>query len=153
MITSYILFIKEEDLQKIRDKICAIITKKFGAPVEVYFDGACQFCVRTTYFLKALDFFKRVNFVDFRKDKSVKQLPDWDSQRAEHEILLKTRQNNWLGGFDAFAWMSLRFPLLWILSPLPYFPGVKIIGRKIYSVISSKRNLILGKSCSVCINK
>lgn len=142
-MSMYILFIDPEDLRKCMNWIKSFITRKTGAPSVVAFDGNCMFCVRCSGILQRLDTFGRLRFVDFRSDSD---MPGIDLQRAEKEMLVKTK-NACLGGFEAFRFMAARLPMLWPFVPFMYLPGASVIGKQVYSTIASRRNLLVGESC------
>jgi hypothetical protein len=63
--------------------------------------------------------------------------------------LLQKRDGNWLGGFKAFRFISLRTPLLWPLTPVLFVPIVSFFAELIYKAIAANRKLILGSPSEV----
>ena len=68
--------------------------------------------------------------------------------KAESEILLRTRSGKWLGGFAAFRYMAFRLPWFTLLAPFLYLPVIAQLGDVIYKVIAKNRYLILGGTCT-----
>ncbi len=150
---SYITFIYPEDLTRAMDKIKAFLTAKYGPPIPVVYDGNCLFCIRTVGFLHRLDIFGRIDFLDFR-ESGVRQQLGVPIEVAEKEMLMKT-QTGWVGGFETFRRMALRMPLLWLAVPVLWVPGVDLVGKMVYSLVSANRQMILGGTCDekVCVKQ
>lgn len=147
MMVGLLSFIEADDLERALQRLQGVLRNRWGAPMHVYFDGACVFCTRSANVVRAMDLLGRLNFVDFR---DTAQLPKgFDKQRAEKELVLQTRSGVWLGGFDAFRWMAWRMPATWLLAPFLYVPPIPIIGRWVYRWVASHRYLIMGRSCSI----
>lgn len=146
LIASYVLFVEPNDLSKAMDSIKLTVHKYFGPTVFLAYDGDCLFCVRTIGILHRLDIFGFLTLVNFRDENSISSLEGIDMVRAEKEMLLKA-ESHWLGGFQAFCWLTLRLPLLAPLFPFLYIPGVAYLAEHVYRIISANRKLIVGGSC------
>ncbi|MBS2006645.1 MAG: DUF393 domain-containing protein [Cyanobacteria bacterium SZAS TMP-1] len=147
-MATYILFIFPEDLPRFWNWVKARITARFGEPYKLAYDGDCIFCVRTVGLIHRLDIFGRIRPIDFRQEER-SELGDIDLERAEKEILIKTRGANpqWLGGFNAFRFMCARLPLIAILTPFLYLPVISQLGEAVYKIIAANRMTILGGRC------
>ncbi|MBS1995308.1 MAG: DUF393 domain-containing protein [Cyanobacteria bacterium SZAS LIN-2] len=147
-MATYILFIFPEDLPRFWNWVKAQINARFGEPYKLAYDGDCIFCVRTVGLIHRLDIFGRIRPIDFRQEER-SELGDIDLERAEKEILIKTRGANpqWLGGFNAFRFMCARLPLIAILTPFLYLPVISQLGEAVYKIIAANRMTILGGRC------
>ena len=59
--------------------------------------------------------------------------------------MLFSTKNGWIGGFRAFREVVKRRPLLWIILPLMYFPGMTNIGDALYKKVAVNRYLLFGR--------
>ncbi len=143
-ISMFVLFIYPEDLAKLAAWVRHMIALRFGAAKILTFDGHCLLCVRATGVLHRLDVFRRVELVDFTVEENHKRLQNFDIERAQTEMLLESEQG-WIGGFRAFRKMACKFPLLWPLLPILYFPAATVLGDSIYKLIARNRYLLLGR--------
>jgi predicted DCC family thiol-disulfide oxidoreductase YuxK/uncharacterized membrane protein YphA (DoxX/SURF4 family) len=143
---TYILFIYPEDLSRTWNYVKTWVACKFGPPYKLAFDGDCLFCVRTVGLIHRLDIFGRLRPMDFRSDEK-SELGDIDLDRAEKELLIKTGTGEWLGGFKAFRFICARLPLIAILTPFFYIPGMAQLGESTYKLIAANRQHILGGTC------
>lgn len=146
-ISSYFLFIYPEHLTLAMDYTNAWIHKHVAKQSDLVFDGNCIFCVRTVGIIHRLDIFSLIRLHNLRA------LDDetWKSKvnivRAEKEILLRTPDGKWLGGFEAFRFMAFRLPWLMLLAPFLYIPGIAQLGDAIYKWVSANRYAFLGGTC------
>jgi predicted DCC family thiol-disulfide oxidoreductase YuxK/uncharacterized membrane protein YphA (DoxX/SURF4 family) len=143
---TYMLFIYPEDLSRVWTYVKTRIACKNGPAYKLAYDGDCLFCVRVIGLIHRLDIFGRLRPIDFRAEEK-SELENIDMERAEKEILVKKRDGVWLGGFQAFRFICWRLPLIALLTPLLYLPGVAQLGEVIYKFIAARRTLILGGSC------
>ena len=143
-ISMLVLFIYPEDLATFAAWLRAKIAFRLGPPQVLTFDGHCLLCVRAIGILHRLDIFRRVEIVDFTVETNGQRLENLDFERAQMEMLLATEQG-WTGGFRAFRKIAQSLPLLWPLLPVFYFPGVTVIGDRLYKLIARNRYLLLGR--------
>ncbi|MBA3857105.1 MAG: hypothetical protein C0507_09390 [Cyanobacteria bacterium PR.3.49] len=120
------------------------IAERFGPARILTFDGHCRLCRKGTALLHNLDIFDRIELVDFTDEKNIPRLKNFDIARAQTEMLLET-ESGWKGGFNAFKEMALSLPLLWLLVPFLYLPGITPIGEAIYRQFAKNRYLLLGR--------
>jgi predicted DCC family thiol-disulfide oxidoreductase YuxK len=148
---TYLLFIYPEDLTKSWNWLKAKIKDRFGEPYRLAFDGSCILCIRTIGLIHRLDIFGRIKPIDFTDKDNDAELDEvkLDRARAQSEILLQKRDGNWLGGFKAFRFISLRTPLLWPLTPVLFVPIVSFFAELMYKAIAANRKLILGSPSEV----
>jgi len=148
---TYLLFIYPEDLSKSWSWVKTKLREQFGEPYKLAFDGSCILCIRTIGLIHRLDIFGRIKPLDTTDKDNNEELEQakLDRTRAEKEILLQKRDGNWLGGFKAFRFISLRTPLLWPLAPVLYIPIVSFIAELVYKAIAANRKVILGSPTEV----
>jgi predicted DCC family thiol-disulfide oxidoreductase YuxK len=71
------------------------------------------------------------------------EFPDLNLDRGANEMLLRARDGEWYGGFDAYRVMAKHIPMLWFALPLLFLPPVPAIGRRIYARIAGRRYCLL----------
>lgn len=120
------------------------IAERFGPARILTFDGHCRLCRKGTAILHRLDIFGRIELVDFTDEKNIPRLKNYDLARAQTEMLFET-ESGWKGGFHAFRKMALSLPLLWLLVPFLYLPGITPIGEAVYRLVAKNRYLLLGR--------
>ena len=102
-----------------------------------YFDGKCGMCRRSTTFLRRLDWFGNLRFVDFMS------LPTHACPFALDDAMrgmpMRTRAGNVLFGFPAVRRALVRTPVGAVPAVLLYIPGVAWVGKKIYETIARNR--------------
>ena len=109
------------------------VSKVFSEPVPVFYDGDCIFCQRVSRVLRSLDILKRLRFVNFRIHSHLVEFPGFDALRAEREIGVRSRGEEWFYGYDAFKYIAWKVPLFWIFAWAMYLPGISFLGRRLYS--------------------
>jgi len=147
-IATYLTYIYPEDLSRAMDSVKAFVHKNIAKPCDLIFDGNCIFCVRTVGLIHRLDIFSLVKLHDLRNLDGYEFKSEVDVDKAESEILLRTRSGKWLGGFAAFRYMAFRLPWFTLLAPFLYLPVIAQLGDVIYKVIAKNRYLILGGTCT-----
>lgn len=146
-IASYLLFIYPEHLSRAMDAVKNWIHTKIAKPSDLVFDGNCIFCVRSVGIIHRLDIFSMVRLHNFRDLGDVSWKSEVDRDRAEKEIILRTPDGKWLGGFNAFRYMAFRLPWLMVLAPFLYLPGIAQLGDAVYKLVAANRYALLGGHC------
>src|SRR6478609_9421017 len=111
----------------------------------VLYDGECAFCQKSVSILKKLDWFNRLAFHNGRNlDGVPAHSVHLDQARLIEEMhLLTPDRSQAYAGFKAFRWMAGRLPLLWLIYPFLFIPGIPQLGQKIYLWIARNRfNLV-----------
>lgn len=118
------------------------------------YDGKCAICQATCGTLRALDWLKRIEFVDLReaddRDERYRQL---SRERLMSEIHVLDAEGKLHAGFAATRRMLKAVPLglpLWLLLRLP---GGDALGKGLYRFIARRRyrvNRLLGKDLPGC---
>ncbi len=116
------------------------------------FDGQCPLCQRSVRILKRLDWFKKIHYQDARQVGQIPPTnPPLDPQRLLEEMhLVPAAGRPIYHGFGAFRWLAWQMPLLWIIAPLLYIPGVPWLGNKIYLWVARNRFKLVPCKDDVC---
>lgn len=106
----------------------------------VLFDGRCGFCKASVRFLRALDWRHRLLFVNFY-DPAVRaqHAPTIDLRELQKAMHVKSVDGSFSKGFYAFRMLAWELPLLLILVPFLYVPGVPMIGERVYGWVAGHR--------------
>ena len=116
-----------------------------GDQAIILYDGACALCRNSVAILQRLDWRKRLAYHDAR---DVEHLPEsavpLDPARLLQEMhLLTPDRNRAYAGYRAFRWMAGRLPLLWLVWPLLFVPGIPWLGQRLYRWVAKNRyNLV-----------
>lgn len=112
-----------------------------GKSAILLYDGDCPLCQRSVAILQKLDWFKKIHYQNARLvDQIPPTNPPLDPQRLLEEMHLVPRAGRPIyHGFGAFRWLAWRMPMLWIVAPFLYLPGVPWLGNKVYLWIARHR--------------
>ena len=118
------------------------------------YDGNCVVCRSTCEAMRALDWRKRIEFVDLHEDVGWrKRCPNLTIEQLMHEIHVIDAESRVYAGFKATRRMLKEAPLgfpLWLLLQLPGMDG---LGARAYRFIARRRyriNALLGKELPDC---
>ncbi len=129
-------------------------SKELAAATQatLLFDGQCAFCRKSVSILKKLDWLKAVSYQNGREiDKLLATEPPLDPGRLIEEMHLVTAdRRHGYHGFGAFRWMAWRMPLLWLVAPFLYLPGVPWLGQKAYLWVAKNRFKLMPCKDGVC---
>jgi predicted DCC family thiol-disulfide oxidoreductase YuxK len=115
----------------------------FTAPIPVFYDGKCSFCLRSLEVLKRFDSLRRIRWINMHAREAKAEFPDLDLERGPMEFLLRDRDGTWYGGFDAYRVAAKHMPAFWLVLPLLFIPPIPAIGRRVYARIAGRRYCIL----------
>ena len=104
--------------------------------LTILYDGKCSFCRRSIAILMLLDWLQRLDPQDYHTYTGTRVSRE-DLEQAMHVI---DHQGRITAGFDGFRTIAHHTPLLWILVPVLYIPGVSWIGRRYYRQIATRRH-------------
>ena len=127
-----------------------------SAPKEpagiLLYDGQCPLCQRSVKILKRLDWFRCIRYQDARQvDQIPATDPPLDPARLLEEMHLVPRNRKHIyHGFGAFRWLAWRMPLLWLIAPFLYIPGVPYLGQKVYLWVARNRFKLVPCKDGVC---
>lgn len=97
--------------------------------LTIWFDSACPICSREIRFMRALDWARRIDFVDiYASDTSCPLDPALLLARFH----ARDRQGNIVSGAMAFALMWRQIPVLWPLGQLARIPLVSSVLERAY---------------------
>ncbi len=118
----------------------------------VLYDGACPLCRKSVRLLQRLDWFNVLTFANARDSEQLRRLGvAVEPKRLVEEMHLLTPNGEHVyHGFKAFRWMAWRLPLLWILAPLLYLPGMATLGQRAYLWVARNRFRLLPCHGGVC---
>jgi predicted DCC family thiol-disulfide oxidoreductase YuxK len=118
---------------------------------RLLYDGMCPLCRRSVAVLQKLDWLRTIDYRSAREPANVPATdPPLEPARLLEEMHLVTTQDHVYHGFGAFRWMAWRLPLLWLVAPFLYVPGVPWIGQKIYLWIARNRFQLVPCKDGVC---
>ncbi len=107
------------------------------------YDGQCGFCLESVKRLRILDLFGWVDPLDFHTQPDLAKLnPALTPERCRSEMVLIEPNGRLSGGFQAFARLSRRLPLLLWLAPVVHLPGANWVGTRIYRWVAAHRALL-----------
>ncbi len=108
--------------------------------LTVVYDGQCVLCSGTKRFVSALDWRKRVRWIDLHDRAQVaKAYPGLDYAEAMGQIHLRDRRGKEYAGFFATRRMLKELPLTYPLWLLMHLPGMTWLGQRIYRLTAGNR--------------
>lgn len=121
--------------------------------MEVYYDGSCTLCLITVKNMKRLDWFKLVNFINFREShSSISKKTNVSLSQMEAEMYGYLGEGKIVSNFETYIALSLRLPLGLIIYPLLMLLKLTGIARPLYNYIAKRRMLLFtGKCQDQCI--
>lgn len=118
------------------------------------YDGQCVVCRSTCEMMRALDWRKRIQFVDLHEGEAWREdCPELSFERLMREIHVIDGEGKVYAGFDGTQRMLREAPLgfpLWLLLQLPWMDA---LGARVYRFIARRRyriNALLGVELSDC---
>jgi predicted DCC family thiol-disulfide oxidoreductase YuxK len=113
-----------------------------GRAILLY-DGQCGFCLESVKRLRILDLFGWVDPLDFHVQPDLAKLhPALTPERCRSEMVLLEPNGRLSGGFQAFARLTRRLPLLMGFAPLVHLPGSSWVGTRVYRWVAAHRYLL-----------
>ena len=96
-----------------------------------------------------MDLFECLEFVDYQKYSDLTHVhPHLTEQLAASQIYLLESDGNLYGGFAALRRLCFMLPMLYVLIPVVYFPGMGIVGPIVYKFVAKNRYFFhFGKVC------
>ena len=120
-----------------------------GKRRQLVYDGNCQFCVASVKKIKILDLFGTLECIDLHRVTDLGSYhPRLTKELAMSQLHLIEPYGEMWGGFAVFRRICLSMPMLYILIPVFYFPGMKLLGPWVYKIIAKNRYLFhFNKTC------
>lgn len=119
--------------------------------VTVLYDGHCVICRQSKQVIVALDWWRRVRFLDVHQwDEVATRYPQLDYETAMGQMHLVTPDGNFYGGFMAVRRILRELPLGWPLWALLHLPLMPKVGEWVYRFIARHRyrvNRFFGVEC------
>lgn len=107
--------------------------------INVIYDGECAFCIRSLEMFRAADVQRRLRFYDSHQRQTLARFPVLRDADLDQAMFVVVEGESPQRGFFAFRRMLWCSPILWLLIPLFYFPGVAFIGTRVYSWVARNR--------------
>lgn len=135
VMSIYILMIPHKFISRVRQYF------NCNALITFYYDEECPLCIRAKIIISHLDFFNVVAFkgvqtYGFKEER----FKDIDKEELLNNIYSITKKGEILIGVNAYRFILLRTPLLFLIGMLMYIPPFSIISRYIYSKVALNRN-------------
>jgi predicted DCC family thiol-disulfide oxidoreductase YuxK len=108
----------------------------------VVFDGSCGLCKRTIAVVRSVDLLKGVEYFDAVNQwpQVERRFPSLDRGRCLDDMHAVSPTGQVLVGFDAYRGLIWVLPLGWLLLPIFYFPGARLVGSRIYRAVADHRH-------------
>jgi predicted DCC family thiol-disulfide oxidoreductase YuxK len=107
------------------------------------YDGQCGFCLESVKRLRVMDLLSWLDPLDFHRQPDLPRLHALlTPERCRSEMVLIEPNGQLAGGFDAFARLTQRLPMLMPLFPFAHLPGARALGARVYRWIAAHRNLL-----------
>ena len=135
VMSIYILMIPHKYISRIRQLF------NFNHQITFYYDEECPLCIRAKIIISHLDFFNIVAF----KGVQTYGFNEIKFKNISREELLDniysiTKNGEILVGVNAYRFILLRIPLLFLVGLVMYIPPFSIVARSVYSRIALNRN-------------
>ncbi len=139
ILAGYLGLLREEEFAKLR----RLFNGKKKRETVVLYDGSCGFCRDTVFVLMTLDHLRRLTFIDLHAPaaRKVKSVP---ARKILMQELHVRRNGRWTKGFFAFRTLASDLPVLWMLDPFLWLPGVDAVGVRVYRMIAGRRSCTSG---------
>jgi predicted DCC family thiol-disulfide oxidoreductase YuxK len=125
----------------------AVLACLRDAELDVIYDGDCGVCRTTIAWLAALNWSRRLRFLDLAEWERVAALhPSLDRDACLRDMPVVTRSGRVFKGYDAYRAVALRLPLAVWIAPLMALPVVSHVGRRVYRQVADNR---WRTSCSI----
>ena len=108
-------------------------------PLSIIYDGQCGFCIRSLVIVRKLDLWGALSFYDSHWPETLARFPELRNANLADAMYTIASGESAYRGFHSFRRLLWASPLLWILLPVFYFPGVSFIGERAYAWIASHR--------------
>lgn len=104
------------------------------------YDGYCVLCQQSRKIVNALDWLKRVEFLNIHDWNEVStRYPNLDFEQAMGQMHVVTDNGQLMGGFEGVRRLLRDLPLGFPLWLLLHIPGMNWLGNRIYKLIASNR--------------
>jgi predicted DCC family thiol-disulfide oxidoreductase YuxK len=126
------------------DKILNWILLPFSGEktYAVVYDGSCGLCQKTIAAIKSLDLLSHVEILDAVNQwpEIHRRFPALDQERCLEDMHAVSIAGKVRVGFEAYRGLAWVLPLGWLTLPIFYFPGVALIGSRVYRAVADGRH-------------
>jgi predicted DCC family thiol-disulfide oxidoreductase YuxK len=119
---------------------------------RVLYDGDCAFCRKSIDLVQKLDWLGKLDYVNVRdetqpilKEPLIAQAP-----LLEQMHVLPAKGKQLYGGYRAIRWLAWQLPMMWLVAPFLYLPGMTWLGQKAYMWVARNRFKIVPCEHGVC---
>ena len=118
----------------------------------VLYDGDCAFCCKSIALVKKLDWLRKLDYINVRDETLplLREPPVAGAPLLEQMHVLPSDGRQLYGGYRAVRWMAWRLPILWLVAPFLYLPGMTYLGQRVYMWIARNRFKIIPCEHGVC---
>lgn len=103
------------------------------------YDGYCAVCRTTLAIITALDWFKRVQFVDLHTPGIEEQYPQFTHEELMGQMHVIDEQGKVFAGFDGTRRLLKAVPLGYPFWLIMLLPGMDNVGKRVYRWIARNR--------------
>ncbi len=136
VFAAYLGLLLDDDFHAIRERL----NRRTSEPIIVLFDGRCGFCKKSVFTLSMLDWLHRIEFASYHDPDNRKRFaPNVSLDALNKEMHVRLGDDSYYKGFFAFRALTWHLPVLWLVAPLLYIPGISIIGSAAYKYVASHR--------------
>jgi len=113
-------------------------------PILLY-DGSCGFCKKSVNVLKKMDLFQVLDYQNIYDWLDAKRsLPGGlTNDQVMQRMYLVIDDAETYGGYAVFRRMCWHMPMMFPLIPLIFFPGMGIVGPRVYDLVAKNRMCLL----------
>jgi predicted DCC family thiol-disulfide oxidoreductase YuxK len=107
--------------------------------INIIYDGECGFCVRSLRVVRALDVRGALRLYDSHSPETFERFPVLRGADVQDAMYAFAEGETPQRGYFAFRRLLWTSPLMWPLIPLFYFPGVGLVGPRVYAWVARHR--------------
>ncbi len=139
MLSGYICFIDAADFRKAKAGIQGLSRRFIKTSPLVVYDRDSGVAVRLAETIRRLDVFNCIERVELQvlQDRTPTSPPVSAMKSATGVFVLNSAKTAWLSGIDAVRRVYLYLPLLWLLLPVFFLPGAKLVVTQLGSRLRS----------------
>ena len=117
------------------------------------YDGNCVICQSTCETMRALDWRRRIEFIDLHRVGASERFAALNHQRLMSEIHVLDADGKVYAGFAGIRRMLREAPLGFPFWLLLHLPGSEALGKRVYRFVARRRyriNALLGNEMTEC---
>lgn len=137
MMASYLTFVTEGDLKNFVRWMNEPLAR---TRLRLVYDGECDFCRSALLVVRFFDVFRLVTLLDYHRPDELAQAPGVRFEDADEAVIALDMRGRQFAGFYAWRVLAWRLPMLWLVAPLGYVPGIPWLGRRVYAWVVKNRS-------------